>query len=79
MAALGLLTFAASGENGADNQSGVKNSNIATMVSVGTGLPAIPKKLVEKILSGEYVDFGWCTTNHSGKRWQERRARHGQR
>ena len=28
-----------------------------SLVQVGGGLPAIPKKLIEKIEAGEYIDF----------------------
>ena len=29
----------------------------STMVMLGIGLPALPKKLVDKIEAGEYIDF----------------------
>lgn len=69
LAALGLRTFTAGDEGSTSEATEPENStehSIATsavavaapsLVTVGPGLPALPKKRVEKIASGVYVDF----------------------
>ena len=37
--------------------SAVAKPSTSTMVMLGIGLPALPKKLVDKIEAGEYIDF----------------------
>lgn len=38
-------------------EGGEADGDATTILSIGVGLPAIPKKLVAKILPNEYVDF----------------------
>lgn len=57
LAALGLLTFCSGSSSGSTEADTVKLLNQQTLVQVGQGLPALPKKLVERIRSNEYVDF----------------------
>ena len=41
------------------NQGRNKNlSAVNMLVTAGAGLPALPKKMVEKIIANEYIDFG---------------------
>ena len=55
----------ADGDEGADSLLAKLNAGLedtscqipAPLVTMGTGLPALPKKLVAKILANEYIDF----------------------
>ncbi len=63
--ALGLRTFASGNESGAAGETEEMPETITSipakvgpsLVTVGQGLPALSKKVVEKILSGVYMDF----------------------
>ena len=46
---------AASGEIVAESQR--QKAGASTLENVGAGLPSLPKKLIEKIKAGEYIDF----------------------
>ena len=49
------------GKAGTNNQPkavlAATKQSTSTMVMLGVGLPALPKKLVDKIEAGEYIDF----------------------
>ena len=59
LAALGLLTFTKGSGNGASTSGGETTGMMLgqSLVPVGPGFPALPRKLVERIRSNEYVDF----------------------
>ncbi len=61
MAALGLLTFAGSGATPSRTEvadgGALAGPPQPKLMSVGTGLPALPRRLVDRIRSGEYIDF----------------------
>ena len=88
--ALGLWTFTASGDRsaaeasdlGSSMESSSGTSSQATpaassLVTIGPGLPALPKKIVEKMLSGVYVEFAELPPA-KGKGWSTPQVAEGQ-
>ena len=62
LAALGLLSFAAGPSGTQDKGRGepgevTSRLSSSTLMQLGPGLAAIPKRLVERIKAGEYIDF----------------------
>ena len=59
LAANGVQTFAAAGQDNRTNQEQKHDSHTAmpVLVPIGPGFQALPKKLVEKITANEYIDF----------------------
>jgi len=63
LAALGLLSFSGAqgsprtGERLEGRTEAAAKQSLHSLVQLGPGLPAVPKKLLDRISAGEYVDF----------------------